>query len=177
MYYLFIYVCLQLTPRITAALKNQQFPPLKSMHHPHFREPQCSSRFLSQQTTYADLEPNEPSPRIPTKFLSHWFYKLYLYATAHFLSDIRTKATGHNSFHNKTFHMHCQSLFSGCCYVPSSVSVSLETVASIPVVLGAGNLLEILLLVIERCVSGERYNQILATCTIPIANIIIKKFI
>jgi hypothetical protein len=36
-----------------------------------------------------------------------------------------------------------------CYSVASSVSVSLETVVSIPLVLGAGNLLAILLLVIE----------------------------
>jgi hypothetical protein len=58
--------------------------------------------------------------------------------------------------HSNTFHMHCPSHSSGCRSVPSSVSVSLETVASILVVLVAGNLLALLLYVIERCVRADR---------------------
>jgi hypothetical protein len=72
--------------------------------------------------------------------------------------------------------MHCQSHYSSCCSVPSSVSVSLETGKSIPVGLVVGNLLAILLLVIERCVRAVRYNQTLATCTYPAAKLLIKKF-
>ena len=71
--------------------------------------------------------------------------------------------------------MHCPSHSSSCYSVQSSVSVSLQTVASLPVVLGAGKLLAVLLLVIERFVRGERYSQILATCTNPIATILINK--
>jgi len=58
--------------------------------------------------------------------------------------------------HSNTFHMHCPSHSSGCRSVPSSVSVSLETVAYILVVLVAGNLLALLLYVIERCVLADR---------------------
>ena len=95
---------------------------------------------------------------------------------SHFLAGILSNVPGPINLHSKTCHMHCPSHSSSCYSVQFSVSVSLKTVTSLPVVLGAGNLLAILLLVIERCVPGERYSQILATCTHLIATIWINKF-
>lgn len=75
----------------------------------------------------------------------------------HFIERVYAHVvTGHISFHTNTCHMHCPSHSSSCCSVPSCVTVSLETVASILVVLTAGNLLWILLLVTEGCVHGDR---------------------
>ena len=111
------------------------------MHPPHFMEPQKSSHFSSQPTTCPYFEPAEPSPRKHTTFLWDSFYKMCVCVcvctSGHFLSGIRTQEPGHNSFHTNTCHMHCHSHSSGCCSVPSCVSVSLETAASILVVLVA----------------------------------------
>jgi len=76
-----------------------------------------------------------------------------------FLSGIRTKASRPISFHPKTCHMHCPSQYSGCCSVPSSVSVSLETVASILLVLADGKIFTILLLYWEKCPLGETHSN------------------
>jgi len=63
-----------------------------------------------------------------------------------FLSGIRTKASRPITFHSKTCHKHCPSHSSGCYSEPSSVSVSLDTVASILLVLADGKILTILLI-------------------------------
>ena len=90
-------------------------------------------------------------------------------------SGVGTKAPGHISLHKNTCYLHCPSHYSGCCSVPSCVSSDLETFASILVVLAAGKMLGLLLLVVERCICGDRHTQIRATWTHPIATLWIKK--
>jgi len=98
-------------------------------------------------------------------------------SSGHLLSGICTKAPGPISFHLKTCHIHCPFNSSVCSSVPSCVSVILETVAStrILVVLRAGNLLAILLPAIKGCVLADRHTQILATWTLSIATLCVKK--
>jgi len=139
-------------------------------------ELQVSSHFSKEPTTCPYPDPAETIPRKQPLFLSVSFYKKCVCASGHFLSGIRSKNPGPITLHSNSCHIHCPPHSSSCSSVPSSVFVSLETVASILVLHGAGNLLAILLLIIERCVSGERYNQILATYTHPIASLWINKF-
>jgi len=73
--------------------------------------------------------------------------------------------------------MHCPSHSSGCCSVPYSISVSLETVVSTFLVFAVENLLTILLLIIEKSVHGQKHIQILATWTHMIATLGIKKIL
>jgi hypothetical protein len=127
------------------------------MHPPHFMEPQGSLRFSTQPITCPYPEPAKPNPRKHTIILSDSFYIMCLYTSGHFLSGIRTKAPGFIASHSKTCHMHCPSHSSVCCSVPSSVSVSLETVASSLLLLADGNLLAILLLIIKKCFHGEEH--------------------
>ena len=120
---------------------------------PTFYGTPSSTHFSSQPTTFPYLEPAEPSPRKRKTFLSDSFYKMCMCVcvclhvcvcvfvcvctSGHFLSGIRTKELEHITFHSNTSHLHCPSHYSGCCSVPSCVSVSLETAASILVVLVA----------------------------------------
>jgi hypothetical protein len=145
------------------------------MHPPHFMEPQGSLHFSTQPITCPYPELAKLSPRKHTIFLSDSFYITCLYTGGHFLSGIRTKDPGYIASHSKTCHKHCPSHSSGCCSVPSSVSVSLERVASILLVLADGKLLTILLLIIKECVHGEKHIQILATWTHKITNLGINK--
>ena len=139
-------------------------------------EPQVLSHFSKELTTSPYPDPAETTPRKQTLFLSDPFYEKCVCTSGHFLSGIPSKTTGPINFHSKSCHIHCQSHSYTCCSIPSSVSVSLETVASIPVVLGARKLLANLLLIIETCVSKDRYTQILTTCTHLVATLLIKKF-
>ena len=139
-------------------------------------ELQVSSHFSKEPTTCPYPDPAETIPRKQPLFLSNSFYKKCVCASGHFLSGIRSKKPGPIILHSNSCHIHCQTHSSSCCSVPSTVFVSLKTGASILVLLGSGNLLAILLLIIERCVSAERYNQILATYTYPVISLWINKF-
>jgi hypothetical protein len=139
-------------------------------------ELQVLPHFSKELTTCPYTGPAEATPRKQTLFFSDSFYKTRVCTSSHFLSGIPFKTPWPINFHSKSCHIHCQSHSSSCCSVSSFVSLSLETVWSIPLVFAVGKLLAILLFVIEICVSRQRYIQIQATSTNPIATLLIKKF-